>query len=385
MGLNLNAKVSLDGSGFESGLRKMEGAVSHFGLHMVGIVGAAFSLGAIEETLRGLTERTIEFADRMADTSKRLGVGVEFLQGFEYAAKQAGASVEDLVGVIEKINANRIEALTGKAGNAQIQSFGRLGVSEGDLRSKRSDELLLQIGAAFKSGSTDSLIGAFKEIGGRGAGALVGAFKDGLAEKIEESKSAGAIIAAEQIAVIKALKDQLTALTQVITAQTAPAIIGVLRNIVEMGFGLKTAFSFLQAGLKGVKGGDIVSGLTGNPIALIKMLTGFDPKAAGEAAKSSADDASKFFEKVNEKIKELSKNLNEPERTDFSSLKHEAAPVKSGARQSDSLVSIGNFLGSSSSAIERIGERTNTLLYSIDQRLARMTTGNSDSGFPATA
>ncbi len=63
-------------------------------------------------------------------------------------------------------------------------------------------------------------------------------------------------------------------------------------------------------------------------------------------------------------------------------------PLPKAAREShgtegDALVRVGNFLGSSQSTLSRIGERTNQLLYSIDQRLSTMkATGGIQ--FPST-
>ncbi len=250
-------------------------------------------------------------------------------------------------------------------------------------------DILLQIGASFKAGSTDTLIGAFKEIGGKGAGALVAAFKDGLDEQIQSAREAGAIMAAEQIAVIKGLKDQLAALTQVITVQTGPAIVGVLKAMVEAGFGLRTVFAFFHGLLKNVPATTLVDALNGNPVALGQLVRGVDFGQAKKEAEASGKDAAAFNDRMAAIIKNMAAELKNPSSGDFSSIQPtplavKQMTVKEAAIPSDSLVNVGNFLGASTSTIQRIGERTNSLLYSIDQRLSRMENSNSFGGFPST-
>jgi hypothetical protein len=118
MGLNLVGKVSLDGSGYEHGLKNLEHAVGHVTHTLKGLALEAFGIYGIEQAF----QKTVEAAEKLVDTSRRLGVGIEALQEFGFAAKQNGADIEALTGFIEKLNATRINP-------KKFGSFAKLGIT----------------------------------------------------------------------------------------------------------------------------------------------------------------------------------------------------------------------------------------------------------------
>ena len=108
MAFKLQGELSLDGSGWKKGLD-----AAHAGLSSLkGQLAAAFSVGAIT----AWAKKTIEYAGHINDLSDRLGVSTDYLQEMQYVAKQAGASVDDLAAVFEKLGAARMAALGGDNG-----------------------------------------------------------------------------------------------------------------------------------------------------------------------------------------------------------------------------------------------------------------------------
>jgi hypothetical protein len=377
MALKLEAQIALDGSGFQAGLNKVEAAAGRFGRNVIGLIGGAFTVGAAASALKGLTVKTIEFADRIGDASQRLGVSTDFLQAFEFAAKKSGASVDDLVGAIEKLNSARVEALSGPKDNPQLQAFARLGVSKADLQSNiGTEQIVLKIAAAFKTESAQSLIPAFREIAGRGAGALVATFRNDLDAEMNKAP----LISPEQIALIKGMRDQLSALSQVVTAQTAPALINTTKALIAAGFGVKSTFAFLQAGLGGkniLKAG--VSAVTVDPAGFINAIKNFDAKKGQKAQEDVLADMVKFFLELDAIMKDAAKDFRNPPTPNFSGIKPKATAGGIGSPEGDSLSRVGNFLGQSQGPIVQIGERTNQLLTGIHGTLLRIESKKPDA------
>ena len=160
-------KIELDGSGFRKGSEAVSRSAAHMSSdvakHIKGLlIGAGFGI---------LIHKTIESASKLKDMSMRLKESTDVLQEFGYTARQNGAELDDFVGFLEKVNAARDKAL---GGNKKVeQSFKALGVSMGDLQNERGSGLAKIIGNAVKGGDIQKLITPLREVGGRGAGALV--------------------------------------------------------------------------------------------------------------------------------------------------------------------------------------------------------------------
>src|SRR5690349_2584864 len=124
MSLSLQASVSLDGSGFEAGLNKLEHGVEKVGETLKGLAVAAFGVYGIEQAIH----KTIETADKLVDTSRRLGVSLEVLQELGYAARISGADIDTLTSFLEKLNSTRLDA-------KKFDSFAKLHITQPDLSS----------------------------------------------------------------------------------------------------------------------------------------------------------------------------------------------------------------------------------------------------------
>ena len=89
---DLNVKVGLDKSGFQTGLASMENAVSALGGRVGGALLGAFGFGAIISGFKNLVSEL----DKVANTARAFGVNVEDFQKFQYAIEQTGGSAESL-------------------------------------------------------------------------------------------------------------------------------------------------------------------------------------------------------------------------------------------------------------------------------------------------
>lgn len=363
--LTLIARLGLDTSGFDAGLNRSQSSASRFASRIRGSVGTAlagaFSVGA----LTALTKQTINYASHMRDLADRLGVNVEWLQQMQFAAVQAGASVDDLAGFMEKLAVARGQAVgnpQGKTANA----FKQFGIGAEALKTSPLQALVDQIGKAFTTGNAQALIPALREVGGRGAGALTAAFTQGIEQGRQAAQAAGAVMSEELVDQLDEIDDGFARLAIQLKVGIAPAIIAV-GNAISFLVNSTKQFGAMLGGASAQKlsSKEIGLGIL-SPMALIlKRLTS---KEAVQAVMSEAGDQLNAADAA-----ELSRrNMREARRrrtlapTEFESLQ----PLKSRAEKTellqifDPLRRIGAFSQ---------GTDTGFKLVSLQERIARAT------------
>lgn len=223
--LSLKAFLGLDGSGFETGLKRAQSQAQKFTTSLSGDfksrVGALFTLAAAEEGAR----KIVEYTSHIQDLSDELGMSTDAIQQWDYALRLAGSDIDKSAGFFEHLAESRDRALGGDA-NA-LDAFKKLGVSPADLRNKRIEDLGVQIGNAVKAGDAQKLIGALKEVGGKGAASMMAAFKAGIQDALRDAP----LIKEKDIADLDALGDKFTALGKTILGVFAPILAGISRAI----------------------------------------------------------------------------------------------------------------------------------------------------------
>ena len=137
---SLIAKLGLDGTAFETGLKKSQSMAKGIGREISGALAGMFAVNKLVE----FGSKAIETAGKLNDLSTRLGVSVEFLQEMQYAAEQSGGSLEDVAGAVEKISIARMKALAGD--QATINNFEAMGVSMQQIKELGGEGLFKALG-----------------------------------------------------------------------------------------------------------------------------------------------------------------------------------------------------------------------------------------------
>jgi hypothetical protein len=192
----------------------------------------------ITKTLAGMfaVEKIFEFgisivdaAGKINDLSARLGVSAEFLQEMEYAAKQSGASIDDVAGAVEKLSISRMKALAGD--KTSIENLKKMGFSMQQIKDFGGGEGLFKgIGKLFESGiDPQKLVGPFRELAGKSAGALIPAMVQGLTESAQQARDLGIVIDTEVIDALDDVADRMDTLKAVLMS-TGAALIAYLIN-----------------------------------------------------------------------------------------------------------------------------------------------------------
>jgi hypothetical protein len=338
VGLNLVGKVSLDGSGYEHGLKNIEHAVGHVTHTLKGLALEAFGIYGIEQAF----QKTLEAAEKLVDTSRRLGVGIEALQEFGFAAKQNGADIDALTGFIEKLNATRINP-------KKFGSYAKLGIGtpgEGDVT-----ELIMKLSANVRNRSSQEVIGPLREIGGKGAGQLLPMLKEDLDEVREAAHRLGVIMKSEDAVMLKFLADEMKILSQVIVAGLAPAIVFLEEKLLRFINQVKANGTFYEKMNE-------KPGLWADIKDFFKKGAKLDDQGRSalqrrieEAGASSDTKLNELNAGTDKQIEELLKRQKDIEKInsvpDFGEVTDEPSGKSKHRRDSssDSLLRVGNFLG----------------------------------------
>ena len=204
---SLLAKLGLDSSSFESGAKRAESISRKFGKEMTGALATAFSVEKVVQF--GL--EAVSAAGKLSDLSDRVGVSAGFLQEMQFAAEQTGASLEDVTASIEKLSVARAQALAGS--ETKMNAFKLLGISADDLKTLRSEDLFTKIGDTIKNApNPQNLLAPFREIAGKGAGALIPAMIEGLQDTAQKARELGLVMNDNVVASLDDAADRIDTL-----------------------------------------------------------------------------------------------------------------------------------------------------------------------------
>lgn len=212
---SLIAKLGLDGTAFEGGLKRSQSMAKGIGKEIGATMGSIFAV----DKLAQFGMQAIETAGQISDLSSQLGVSAEFLQEMKFAAEMGGASLEDVAGALEKLSIARQKALAGD--KATIDNLQKFGITIDQLRSMNLESMFLSLGKPFSEGiDPQKLLGPFRELAGRGAGALIPAMAEGLLDAAEQARNLGLVMEDEVIASLDDVADKLDILKAKMTAGT---------------------------------------------------------------------------------------------------------------------------------------------------------------------
>src|ERR1051326_4033645 len=395
MGLDLRGSVTLDGSGFETGIHKL----NHMGQHAFGEL-KSFVLGAFGAyTAEQMFQRSIEKAKELVNASKRLGVGVEQLQLLKQAAKDSSTDLGALEKAFEKIDIAREKALgNSPEGQKHLARFGQLGITRGDLQSQTAGQLFAnQMRAAANRMSEEDLGPILRDILGKGFGEIIPVLKTNFDELGNKMRETGAIMEAETAVKLKAFGDELELISQIILTHVGPALLQLGENLYRTGLKALGGWAATAAAIGGGTGkmsnrelvGEIVKALASPALVTTRglaalfggakldeaLMTGvlgpnFDAKAAKQAGVKAIDARGGRAKELNAALARLAaqaKGLEHPVVPHF-----EGEPTVSPAQRpsrlgshGDALVRVRNFLGAGRDAVSSIAERQTRLLQEI--------------------
>lgn len=144
--LSLLAKIGLDATAFEIGVKRLQSTGEKFGTNFKAAVtsrlGAALSVAAVTTFAHSVSEA----ADRVGELAEQLNITTDDVQKLQMAATLYGVKFESVANAILKINDARMEALT--AEGPMRESFLNAKFSLDDLKDSAtgSEQILITLG-----------------------------------------------------------------------------------------------------------------------------------------------------------------------------------------------------------------------------------------------
>jgi hypothetical protein len=137
MAPRIEGQIGLDDSLFQAGLGRVSKSVEAFGTGALsrfgGLIAGAFSAGAVMSFARG----TGAAADRLADLSANLRIGVEELQTLELIAARSGSSAETLDASLARLQKSLNAAAAGS--KEAVKYLDVLGISGAEVSQHQND------------------------------------------------------------------------------------------------------------------------------------------------------------------------------------------------------------------------------------------------------
>lgn len=248
---SLLAKLGLDGTNFESGLKRSQSLAKGIGRDISGTLAGIFAVDKLAE----FGMRAIDTAGKLQDLSAQLGVSVDFLQEMKFAAEMGGTSLDQVSAALEKITIARGKALGGDQG--LVDAFARFKVTAAEIKSAKIEDIFLKIGRAFEGDiNPQNLLTPFREIAGKSAGALIPAMASGLADAADQANRLGMVMSSQVIESLDEANDRVE-----IMGKTLESRLGsVTGNIIEPAF---RQLDGLMAGIQGFFGAMFAEGRAG--------------------------------------------------------------------------------------------------------------------------
>jgi hypothetical protein len=246
------ARLALDASGLDRGLKSAQSSVASFAKQAGQALAAGFAFNKI---VQGFAS-AIEKGDQLQDIAEKFGISASKLQLLGNAASVFGSNVEQVSAGLNKLSLAQQKALSGDTGLQA--SFAEVGLSLEDLQKMKPEDILLRISDSFASGANNGRqFIIVNELLGKAQTDLIKVLNQGSTAIIEQGEAMG-VLSDDQIASLSEMSDAIKTLQ--ITLQNAfgqmavqiipvrDAFLQFAEELTMVGFAAKT---LLTGDLKG--------------------------------------------------------------------------------------------------------------------------------------
>jgi len=246
------ARLALDASGLDRGLKSAQSSVASFAKQAGQALAAGFAFNKI---VQGFAS-AIEKGDQLQDIAEKFGVSASKLQLLGNAASVFGSGIEQVSAGLNKLSLAQQKALAGDTGLQA--SFAEVGLSLEDLQKMKPEDILLRISDSFASGANNGRqFIIVNELLGKAQTDLIKVLNQGSTSIMEQGEAMG-VLSDDQIASLAEMGDAINTLQ--ITLQNAfgqmavqiipvrDAFLQFAEELTMVGFAAKT---LLTGDLKG--------------------------------------------------------------------------------------------------------------------------------------
>lgn len=206
---DLKGKIQLDGSQWNSGLDQAKRKADKWSAETAGMIKgrlvSAFAVGAILSNMDAIFNK----AATIRDESAKIGVDPETFQELDYAARQSGASIDDVGRAVKRLATAQQDAIRGS--EKQAEAFARYGLTVDMLKRAAPEKLLALIAEQTQKGvNATQELADLQTLMGRGGPELIPTFKAGLSGAMAEARQIGPTFTGEQVEDLGRTADDIT-------------------------------------------------------------------------------------------------------------------------------------------------------------------------------
>jgi len=213
----------------------LSGAAGRVGLGGLAAGGGAALAGtaaigaivAVTAAFAALVKSTLDYADQIGDLSDQTNISTDDIQALGASARAGGKTQEDALKMLAELKSSRVEALEGN--KEKMQAFGKFGITPEELRNATN----LQAIAGKLNASGDVNRNALSDIVGKKNVGTFAAMQEDLAdwESFKERlQKSGRLMSKEDIEAVAEFNDALAELMETVRSQLLPIVTPALRE-----------------------------------------------------------------------------------------------------------------------------------------------------------
>jgi hypothetical protein len=245
MAIPIKAALVLSTKAFNVALKASTKAVGVF----AGVAkSAAIAVTAVAGVLTAVVYRQTQLIDSLGKTSSKLGIGVEFLQKFRFAAEQTGVGTDTADMALQRFTRRLGEAQKGTG--ELLPALRDLGFTQNQIAKLSPEEALFALADALEQveSPTERLALAFKAFDSEGAALIntIGGGKDELLEFFGIAEDLGFILSGDAVRGVEKFNDTLNELFLIIGGVINGVVAALAPTLVILTEQMKDFFKEVQ-------------------------------------------------------------------------------------------------------------------------------------------
>lgn len=226
-----------DDKPFQKKIKRVQGSVKKTTGMLKGMGMAIGTAGIVA----GIS-KTINYFDRIDKIASRLGMSAEALQRLGHAAELSGSNMEQLQGIMTRLERRTGEALQNTTGS-QAQRFRELNIEVEAFSNLNPEDKILAIADAFNAlGGTEKSIASLMGLLDTEVRELLPLLKQG-SDGIQKMMKDAAALTDQQTASLALAKDQITQFQNMMTVEFGQSLTGLGQFFKGFGAGAEQIFN----------------------------------------------------------------------------------------------------------------------------------------------
>lgn len=236
MSTSIIARLGLDTAAFERGMKSATSGMQKFRQKMNGFTGM-IGVGG----LAAMSKRAIDLASTIDDVSKKLDIGAESLQAYQFAGREVGMTNETVNMSLQRFSRRIGEAIQGKGELLPLLEKYNIALKTADGRTRSVEDIMRDYADVVKGAGSQNerLALMMKAVDSEGVG-LVTVFQDGAAgldELTNKAREAGQVMSDDMVAGLAKAENQLERFERRTTLFAG----FILKKFMDLGEGIGTA------------------------------------------------------------------------------------------------------------------------------------------------